>query len=302
MNVIITGAGGFLGTHLINFLKKNSEADLKIYSLGKTHNENCENLYLDDIKNKELISKFISYIRPDYLFHLAGTSNISDDFNQNKLVNSDFSKFLLEAIDRNNLQDQTKILITGTAAEYGKVPPSELPISENYIPKPISIYGKTKYTQTLHAMKWQKSSKKLVVVRPFNIIGSNMPKHLALGSFIHQIESISTKGTLKTGNINTKRDFIDVYDVIYLMWKLINNKNAYGEVVNICSGRGVYISDILNMLIRLSDKDITIVNEQARIKKDDMPIHFGDNTKLLQMIGKYKFIALEKTIKTILVN
>ena len=129
-----------------------------------------------------------------------------------------------------------------------------------------------------------------------------MPNHLALGDFIYQIKSISKKGILKTGNINAKRDFIDVYDVINLMWKLINNQDAYGEVVNICSGIGVSVADILNELIKLSDKDITIINEVARMKKNDMPIHFGDNSKLLKIIGKYKFNALEDTIRKNLVN
>ena len=302
MNVINTGAGGFPGTHLINFLRKNTQADIKIFCLGKTHNVHCENLYVGSIKNKELINKFISKVRPDYLFHLAGTSNSADNIDQIKLVNTDFSKFLLEAIDKNNLQHKTKILITGTAAEYGKVPSSELPISENLIPKPASVYGKTKYAQTLHALKWQKTNKKLVVVRPFNIIGSNMPKHLALGDFIHQIESISKKGILKTGNINVNRDFIDVYDVVNLMWKLINNHDAYGEVINICSGIGVSVADILDELIKLSDKNITIVNETARLKKNDIPIHFGDNRKLLNIIGKYTFNSWQDTIQKILVN
>lgn len=302
MNAIITGAGGFLGTHLINFLRKNDQVDLKIFCLGKTYNDYCENLYLGNIKNKELINKHISNIKPDYLFHLAGTSNSSDNIDQTKLVNTDFSKFLLEAIDKNNLQYKTKILITGSAAEYGKVPSSKLPISENFIPKPTSIYGKTKYAQTLHALKWQKTNKNLVVVRPFNIIGSNMPKHLALGDFIYQIESISKKGIIKTGNISVKRDFIDVHDVINLMWKLINNQDAYGEVVNICSGIGVSVADILDELIKSSNKDITIVNEVARMKRDDMQIHFGDNSKLLKIIGKYSFNSWEDTIHKILVN
>ena len=302
MRILITGAGGFLGTHLVNFLKKIPEVDFEFFSLGLNENENCEHLFLDDINNKNLINKHISRIRPNYLFHLAGTSNNQENIIQNSLVNTDFARFMLESIENNNLQDYIKILITGSAAEYGVVSLSDLPISEEQTPKPVSTYGKTKYAQTIHATKWQQNRKKLVIVRPFNIIGQNMPKHLALGSFIDQIESISKKGNIKTGNLNAKRDFIDVSDVVNLMWKLVNNENAFGEIINICTGIGTPISDILDKIIDLSGKEINIVNEKTRLKENDVSIHFGCNKKLLKIIGEYNFISWEEAINTVMSN
>lgn len=299
MKVLITGAGGFLGSHLVSFLINNHETDFEIFNLGKNKIDNINLLYLDDINNTYKINKYISEIQPDYLFHLAGESNTSNDFNQSKLVNVDFAKFLLDAVEINKIQNKTKILITGSAAEYGRVVDSELPISENLKPKPETIYGKTKYQQTLHAINWQKPDRNLIVVRPFNIIGPKMPNHLALGSFIRQISMISKKGVLKTGNLNTKRDFIDVNDVINLMWKLINNKSAYGEVVNICTGVAVSISDILNSLVKLSGKEITIVSEEKRIRSNDLLVHFGDNKKLHKIVGDYEFTSLKNTVKNI---
>ena len=101
---------------------------------------------------------------------------------------------------------------------------------------------------------WQQSHRKLVVVRPFNIIGENIPKHLAIGNFYSQIQLIPYEGILKTGNLNIKRDFIDVYDVVCIMWKLINNNKAYGEVVNICTGTPSLLIDLVNQMISLSEK------------------------------------------------
>lgn len=302
MRVLITGAGGFLGSHLISFLKQNPETNFKIFNLGKNKTKNSELLFLDDVKNKIDINRYISEIRPHYLFHLAGTSNTLDNLNQARLVNTDFSKFLLEAIEKSNLEHETKILITGTAAEYGRVTSSELPLSENHIPNPESIYGKTKYQQTLNALNWHKPDRNIVVIRPFNIIGSKMPTHLALGSFIKQIELMSHKGSLNTGNLNTKRDFIDVHDVVSLMWKLINNSNAYGEIVNICSSKATSILEILNYVIKLSGKDITISSEEVRMRKNDMLIHFGDNAKLLKIVGDFQFSSWKNTINKIMEN
>tara|TARA_B100001057_G_C22780082_1_gene923293 strand:- start:239 stop:1147 length:909 start_codon:yes stop_codon:yes gene_type:complete len=302
MKVLITGAGGFLGSHLIMYLKKIPNKNFKIFNLGRSEVKNSKLLYLDNINNKESINQHILELKPDYIFHLAGSSNMSADFAQSKLVNTDYSKFILDAIQINNLQHETKILITGSSAEYGKVNDLQLPISEHLIPNPESIYGKTKYKQTINAISWQKPNKSLVVVRPFNIIGSKMPIHLALGSFINQIETINNKGILKTGNLDTKRDFIDVNDVIKLMWKLINNSKAYGEIVNICSNKAVKISDILDLVIKLSGKDITVVNEETRMRKNDVTIHFGNNSKLIKIIGDYKFTSWENTIHNIMAN
>ena len=186
--------------------------------------------------------------------------------------------------------------------EKSSVSYSELPISENYQPNPETIYGKTKYEQTLHALNWHKPDRNLVIVRPFNVIGLKMPIHLALGSFINQIESLPDKGDLKTGNLNTKRDFIDVDDVINLMWNLINNKHANGEIINICSGKAVAVGDILELVIKLSGKEISIVSEEERIRKNDSLIHFGDNTKLLKIVGDYNFTSWKNTINKIMEN
>ena len=302
MRILITGAGGFLGSHLISFLKNNLETNFEIFNLGKNKVNNSDLLFLDDIKNQDQINKYLSDIRPHYLFHLAGAANSSIDLNECKLVNVDYAKFLLRAIEINNIQHQTRVLVTGTSAEYGRVSYSELPISENYQPNPETIYGKTKYEQTLHALNWHKPDRNLVIVRPFNVIGLKMPIHLALGSFINQIESLPDKGDLKTGNLNTKRDFIDVDDVINLMWKLINNKHANGEIINICSGKAVAVGDILELVIKLSGKEISIVSEEERIRKNDSLIHFGDNTKLLKIVGDYNFTSWKNTINKIMEN
>ena len=297
MNILITGAGGFLGQHLINFLLKSLHEDDFIYNLGKKKISNCINYNIDDINDKEQINSAISKIRPDYLFHLAGSSDKYLDFESMKSVNTTYSNNLLKALEINNLHDHTKIMIVGSSAEYGPVNNEDLPISEDLKPNPLTNYGKTKYDQTVNSILWQQNSRKLVVVRPFNIIGKHIPDSLAIGSFYSQIRSMHVKGNLRTGNLKIKRDFIDVNDVVNIMWKLINNNNSYGEVINICTGKPTLLSDLVNLMIDLSGKKIKCETEHNRIRKNDMDLHYGNNKKLLSIVNNYKFISCTNSIK-----
>tara|TARA_B100000282_G_scaffold147141_1_gene105943 strand:- start:4380 stop:5288 length:909 start_codon:yes stop_codon:yes gene_type:complete len=296
MNIVITGAGGFLGQHLINYLNKTLSKDFSIFSLGNKKVPNCKNYNIDDITDKEQINLAISSIKPDYLFHLAGTSDNSLDDDSIKSVNITYANNLLSSLEKNNLHNHTKIIVVGSSAEYGPIKHNDLPINEGLKPKPKTIYGKTKYEQTLNSILWQQSHRKLVVVRPFNIIGKNMPKHLAIGNFYSQIHLMPYKGILKTGNLNIKRDFIDVFDVVCIMWKLINNNKAYGEVVNICTGIPSLLIDLVNQMISLSEKKIKCKIEKNRVRNDDIKVHYGDNKKLISIIGNYEFIFWKKTI------
>ena len=139
-------------------------------------------------------------------------------------------------------------MMIGSAAEYGLVSVDQLPITENLTPKPYNLHGISKFAQTQIALSWYKPKRSLVVVRPFTIIGPGMPNYLAIGSFLQQIQSISDRGTLKTGNLNTARDFINVFDAAHLIWELINNENSYGEIINLCRGTSVPIIDIIKYM------------------------------------------------------
>ena len=151
-------------------------------------------------------------------------------------------------------------------------------------------------------MLWQKPNKQLFVIRPFNIIGKGMPLSLALGSFSDQIQKKVNGDSLDTGNLHSQRDFIDVYDVVNLMWQLINNHNSFGEVINICSGIPTKILDAVNSMIDVSGKDIKLNFDQSRLTKNDIKIHYGDNSKLLELVGGYNFIPWKKTIYGMIKN
>ena len=106
MKVLITGAGGFLGQHLVSYL---SDKDCEIYNLGSKQIKNSTHFLLNDVKNKQLINSAVSKIQPDYLLHLAGTTDNSD-INNCFAVNTYFSSCLLEALNIADLETHTKEL------------------------------------------------------------------------------------------------------------------------------------------------------------------------------------------------
>lgn len=297
MRVLITGASGFLGQSLIKYLfGKNCE----IFNLGSSEVKNSTHFLLKSPSDKKAINDAILEIKPDCVFHLAGLAIRDSDILSSFTVNTFFCDYLLQAIDSASLGYHTKIIIVGSAAEYGRIDSSQLPISESLAPNPPTVYGISKLAQTHTALAWQREGKALVIVRPFNIIGANMPDHLAIGSFVKQIKSMSANGVMRTGTLDSSRDFISVSDVVHLMWELIHIKKAYGETVNLCTGKATPIKDVLNYLIRLSGKKIQLISEKDRSIRGDTKIHYGDNKKLLELIGNYEFIPWKVTLSSVM--
>ncbi len=292
MKAMITGASGFLGRHFLQYLSK---LDCELYTLGRKRVDQYQHYYLEGKTNKDSIKEAITKIKPNYIFHLAGnvvTQNVFNSFSTNAF----FAAQILQSLTENNLDSSTKVVIIGTAAEYGLINTSNLPVSESHSTMPITLYGKSKLAQTEIAISWQKYSKKLSVLRPFNIIGPGMPSHLALGNFMNQISSIKENGIMKTGNLDTARDFIDVRDAVKIIWHLADNENAYGEIINLCSGKSIKVIKMIEKMIEISKKDIKIQTSNHLKRTNDMKDHYGDNQKLMGLLNGYDFISWEESI------
>lgn len=295
MKALLTGANGFLGKHLINKL---SSEGCEIFSLGRVEVENTNFFHLKSVEDKKTIDRSISDIKPDYLFHLAGT--VSNDEAESKKVNTNFAQKLLHAIDKCSLVNKTKVLMVGSASEYGDINCEDMPIKESFEPKPFNTYGKTKLEQTRIGLDWKSNERFIVLARPFNIIGPGMPKFLAIGNFINQINSIENEGEIFAGNLNSQRDYIDVDDVCSIFWELINCNEANGEIINICSGKTKKIKEILDFLIAHSKKNIRIKIDKRLIRKKDIPVFIGDNAKLMGLLKDFEFIPWSSSLKKLI--
>ena len=268
---------------------------LKFFTIGRVEVKHCRSFIVQNFNDYDKIINLVIDIKPAIIFHLASVIN-NYSIHESILINTLFPSALLEAVDKIKAKVDTKLIMVGSAAEYGIVPFTEMPVSESTSTIPFSNNGISKLASTLDAISWCGDKKNLTVVRPFTVIGEGLPEYLAIGNFMRQIAIGYDGMTLKTGNLNTSRDFIDVLDLVEILWKLINTKNSYGEIFNICSGKPVLISEILEYIASKVKININIETSNDLVRDRDMQVHYGSNKKLIELIGPMKLISWRETI------
>jgi GDP-4-dehydro-6-deoxy-D-mannose reductase len=129
-----------------------------------------------------------------------------------------------------------------------------------------------------------------------------MPDHLALQSFAQQLARIARgdrPAVIEVGNLNTSRDFIDVDDVIKIYWRLAQTAEAYGQIINICSGEATSLDDMLSRLISISGTRVDVRTDPAKFKSLDIARHYGDCEKLHRLLGYTPCTNLEASLTSI---
>jgi GDP-4-dehydro-6-deoxy-D-mannose reductase len=297
MKALITGSSGFCGQHLLRFL---AEQGLDVFTLaprpgGKGHYQIRS---VDDLAG---MLEIFQSLRPDFVFHLAGVVTAENPTSIYQ-VNAVYALALLQALDLARLSD-TPVLLAGSAAEYGFIPEDDLPVGEDFPCVPYSYYGISKLAQTLTGLVMARRGRPVVMVRAFNIIGPGMPDHLVLAALTRQVDQ-TVRGerdpVVEIGNALTSRDFIDVMDVLPIYWKLIRAPEAYGEIVNVCTGEQTTIRVVLERLIAASGKTIEVVSRSERLKACDPALIYGSTEKLQRLVGYVPKLELEKSIRIIL--
>jgi GDP-4-dehydro-6-deoxy-D-mannose reductase len=232
--------------------------------------------------NAAQLARILAAERPDAIFHLAGTAaGTPADLER---VNIGLALSLMQALGKTG--QRPVLVMAGSASEYGAAVVSGVPVCETTRCSPVSAYGRSKLAQTRAALSFSDATgTPVLVARIFNPIGPGMPAHLALGSFAAQIAGAAgQRGTLRTGNIDVKRDFIDVEHVASMLCNLAQKPSARG-IVNICSGRAVSLRSLVRRLIAVSGKSIAIEQDPQRVRPDDLPVIVG-STALLRKYGE----------------
>lgn len=305
INVLITGASGFVGKHLINHLLL---GDYQIAAgvfggeLDITH-ERLRAVRLD-LTDDQATNGVIQDIKPDWVFHLAALSSPAASFSDNNktLINNISAQAnLLNALLTHSPQART--LVVGSAEEYGKVGENDLPITENCPFRPMSPYATSKITQDFMGLQYFLSHKLPVIrVRPFNHTGAGQAPLFVLPAFAQQVAKIEAglqPPTMTVGNLSATRDFTDVADMVSA-YELAMQKGIPGDVYNLGSGNETSIQSVLDMLLALSQVPIEVVQDPARMQQSDVPRLRADSGKFQSLTGWKPKIPLQETISRVL--
>lgn len=311
MNILITGITGFVGSHLAEYCL--SIPNTKVYGTIFSHHLGDELKRVEHIKdrieffecdltNRIAVSRVLERVRPDKIFHLAAQSFVPASWKspEHTLSNNIMAELNIFEVLR-DLKINPVIQIAGSSEEYGLVYENELPVKENNPLRPLSPYGVSKVAQdTLACQYYHSYGLKTVVTRGFNHEGPRRGEQFVTSNFAKQIAEIE-KGKnspiIYVGNLDAKRDYSDVRDIVRAYW-FATDKCKFGEPYNICSEKTRTIKSVLDLLLSFTDKkNIAIKQDPERMRPSDVPVLLGDCSKFKKETGWKPEILFEKTLE-----
>lgn len=300
MKALITGANGFVGGHLVDLLLKNG---FELFGLDRSKSDiKWVKSFNADITDEKEVSRVIKECVPDYIFHLAAISSVklcSENPELARKVNVTGTESIIRACAKNGINPT--ILVTSSAYVYGV--PQHTPIDENHPTNPIDPYGKSKLEQENISLKlFEETGIKVIISRSFNHIGSNQGTGFACSDFAKQIAEIEkgiSKPEIHVGNLNPKRDFSDVRDIVKA-YLLLLQKGKPGEVYNIGSGKSYSMRHILDVMLSKSTAKIKIVEDKDKFRKAEIPILEANNKKFTDLTGWKPEFSIEQSLSDVL--
>lgn len=294
---LVTGASGFVGKYLVAYLHA---LGYLVYAGSRNrettiHPEGVISFSLD-ITDENKVEEQIREIKPDEIYHLAAIAHpISKNIQPFYDVNFQGTLNILEAARKIN----SAVLVVSSAYAYGCY---NIPIKENFQLAPVNHYGISKAGADMLGYSYALQGEKVVRVRPFNHSGPEQLPTYLLPTLVNQLAKIEMgvlSPTIKLGNLDAVRDFMDVRDVVRT-YPLLLKHGINGEAYNVCSGKPISVKELFDLVASLSSVKVKLEIEEFRKRKTDISYLVGDTSKLRTLIDWKPEIELEETIRDML--
>ena len=309
--VFITGVTGFAGSHLVDYLLTLPEVEIFGMRRWRSRTEHIDHLSEDvrivecDLRDQTSVTRALSDIRPDKIFHLAAQSFVPASWNapeESLHTNVIGTLRLFEGARQAGIDPW--IQLACSSEEYGMVRPDEVPIKETNPLRPLSPYAVSKVGDDLLGYQYFRSfGLKIVRTRAFNHTGPRRGDVFVCSNFARQIAEIE-KGrrapVLRVGNLEARRDFTDVRDVARAYWLALSGGCEAGEVYNVCTGESRTIRETLDMLLARTEAKISVETDPGRMRPSDVMILEGDNARFTEATGWRPEIPFERTLDDLL--
>lgn len=304
MRALIIGGSGFVGAYLIRHLKELGQevavTKMPGERLERSDSDGIQVLDLD-ILDEQAVWQALALVQPDTVYHLAAQSSVAVSWERPQLtadVNIRGCISVLEAVRAQ--KKQIRVLLIGSGEEYGKILPQELPVCEDHRVRPDSIYAVTKACQNMIGAVYARAyGMQVVMVRAFNHIGPGQSPVFVVSDFCRQtaqIEAGSKEAVIRTGNLEARRDFTDVRDVV-CAYALLAERGKAGETYNVGSGHAVRIGDILKMIVQQSKLPVRVESDPKKFRPLDVPVVEADIGRLQKDTGWEPAISLQQTLR-----
>ena len=294
MNALITGANGFIGKHLID--RWIMLDDVRIFALTRVDNNKWEKIHhlTADVLDEYAIDNIFQEHEFDVVVHLAALTE------HDAIVNHKYDTFDV------NLRGTTNILkafnkyckdalfvFASTGKVYGKT--NELPITEHALTNPTNILGKSKRIVEEVIDFYAEPYNKYLICRIFNVFGEYQKRNFVLPTIIEQLD----EEKICLGNTRDFRDYIYIDDCVNALLACINSQEKLSnvDIINIGSGEPISVLDIMDVVRCLTGKELKVMVEEKRKRKDETFAEYCDNSKLVNLSGWCKEFSLEAAIE-----
>ncbi|MXW42446.1 MAG: NAD-dependent epimerase/dehydratase family protein [Acidimicrobiia bacterium] len=292
MRALVTGARGFVGTHLVAHLKECGDDVIEMDRI----------IGSPSIEDALAIKTHVVAAQPSVVYHLAAQSDVAaswDDPLNTFQVNAVGTLNIMQAC----VQAQVECLVSVTSSDiYGIVQPEDLPLTEQAPLRPVNPYAASKSAAEMVCVQgFLGHGLKVVRARAFNHLGPGQSEHFLAAALAAQIARNEIRGQSKVsvGDLTARRDFTDVRDVVRA-YRLLALHGKPGEAYNVCSGQDVTASELANKLLKMAKTPMSVQQNEHLLRPVEVPVLRGDNSKLLATTGWKPAIALPETLADVL--
>ena len=287
MRVLVTGASGFVGGHLVDHLT--AVGDEVVESEA-------------EITEPEALAADFEGVSPDAVYHLAAQADVKASFAEPAAtvrVNVEGTLNVLEAARRAGAR---RVLVVSSADVYGRVDPSALPVGETVPMRPVTPYGASKAAAEMICVQAGLGhGLEVVRARAFNHLGPGQSDRFVASALASRIAANEHSGSdvVSVGNLGPRRDFTDVRDVVRA-YRLLVERGAAGEAYNVCRGVAIGISDLAEALLARARRPMRLEADERLLRPVDVAEVRGDPAKLHNATGWRPEVPLEQTLDDLL--
>jgi GDP-4-dehydro-6-deoxy-D-mannose reductase len=293
MRAVVTGGRGFVGRHLVAHLEVCGDSVVPLDRRGPVP---------FDVTDADSVRTTLRRAQPDAVYHLAAMSHVGDSWKAPGLVfrvNAEGTLNVLRACVDLGIP---RVLVVGSAEEYGRVDAGDLPISEDAPLRPITPYGASKVAADFLALQsFLGDGIAAIRARPFNHTGPGQDATFLVPALATRIARAERDGAkeIPVGSLAAVRDVTDVRDIVRA-YRLLVERGEPGAVYNVCSGRGVAVSEIAQSLLERAHHEIRLVVDPELVRPVEVTSLVGDNRRLREVTDWMPAYELSTTLADVL--